>query len=154
MSEQKVSESMSGIITHSMSCESYCGRSCDCGFERAIALVIQLEQDHAWLTAQVGELQTVIDASESTNAVNQLVMAMNKKVNDLMAEREELQKQLDARWRPIETAPKDGSTVITAERGSVYTNRWEEWMESWAWGDPPQWQPLPTPPQETNDSSF
>lgn len=63
---------------------------------RPYSLALQLEQDHARLTAQVAELQAVIDTSESTNAVNQLVMAMNKKVNDLIAERDELQKQLDS----------------------------------------------------------
>ena len=69
-------------------------------------------------------------------------------------------------WQPIETAPKDGSTVLVATSGKVTAAWWDEdqsiWTELLVWNSvfdeyeaqpigfaPTHWMPLPPPPQDT-----
>lgn len=73
-------------------------------------------------------------------------------------------------WRPIETAPKDGTFTLAYIRGvmnvrthSVQIINWSGWGGGvWAphsghsggiSGEPTHWQPLPSPPTETADPS-
>lgn len=67
-------------------------------------------------------------------------------------------------WRPIETAPKDGTDVLVSRRdddgeGEFAVAQW--WVHAWAFmsgrpGDmpallgfiPTHWRPLPSPPKE------
>lgn len=76
-------------------------------------------------------------------------------------------------WRPIETAPKDGTLILgawferfhTTQAGDLAPKwfmvccRFVEWIPgSWLWEEdfsdglsvaPTHWQPLPNPPQDT-----
>ena len=67
-------------------------------------------------------------------------------------------------WRPIETAPKDGSEILLAHPdGSMVVGWWREdrtrgkvcgWSDGWSDGDdfamtwPTHWMPLPAAPEE------
>ena len=56
------------------------------------------------------------------------------------------------RWQPIETAPRNGSTIIVYEPGFYQTAAWTGggWTNasnSWL-GDVTHWMPLPKPPKE------
>lgn len=65
-------------------------------------------------------------------------------------------------WRPIETAPKDGTEIdvwcdygreTNAYWGTSEQNNREEWCvdnnDGWAWGIPlvTHWMPIPEPPK-------
>lgn len=71
-------------------------------------------------------------------------------------------------WQPIETAPKDGETVILGARGDcLFFTRWDQDEETWEflidsestysllhethW--PRYWMPLPEPPQQKTPAS-
>jgi hypothetical protein len=56
-------------------------------------------------------------------------------------------------WRPIATAPKDGTEVLLLERGAryigVYNSHIGGWMVDGDWPvKPTRWAPLPSPPAE------
>lgn len=75
-------------------------------------------------------------------------------------------------WQPIETAPRDGKTVLVSDGEYVVVARWNTEPNVWerdvdacwtvhepedyfyAWhlvDDPPtHWQPIPTPPEPDN----
>lgn len=62
-----------------------------------------------------------------------------------------------AEWLPIESAPKDGTSILGYREGYkrvtvwwFYNNRWsnEASYHSGPWNPPTHWQPLPDPPQE------
>ena len=63
-------------------------------------------------------------------------------------------------WRPIETAPKDGTTIILANGERAGIGFWREFTQSgYPWRNwffnmlnsqpyaPTHWQPLPPPPE-------
>lgn len=56
----------------------------------------------------------------------------------------------DQEWRPIETAPKDGTTILVFHNGSMWTVLWsdvQEWHDANDYGyTPTHWMPLPKPP--------
>ena len=71
--------------------------------------------------------------------------------------------QFDAGWQPIETAPKDGTVILTwgcihndggvdmGETPACRTSWWLDVYASWyceLWGghEPTHWMPLPAPP--------
>ena len=71
------------------------------------------------------------------------------------------------KWKPIETAPKDGRLVLVFNNdGNVYQAAWSTVLEKWIFasadqhgcgccagdGDSPtHWMPLPAPPEEVTD---
>lgn len=70
-------------------------------------------------------------------------------------------------WMPIETAPKDGTTILLCCVGKIPQtgvfddalgwidfdsdddSRREEWIETRSQWSPTHWQPLPPPPEST-----
>ncbi|MGF6212396.1 hypothetical protein [Comamonas sp. 4034] len=55
------------------------------------------------------------------------------------------------RWQPIETAPKDGTTILLlCTSGGIADGCWDLRDESWnyAYIDPTHWQPLPATPKQ------
>lgn len=72
----------------------------------------------------------------------------------LKAEVERLTKDLE--WQPIETAPKDGkSVVLVIEYGYVYTGIFHNdgYCQDLAGAglDPTHWMPLPKPPKQEDN---
>jgi hypothetical protein len=70
----------------------------------------------------------------------------------------------DDAWQPIETAPKDGSTILgywvngEMHTGSVFHGRrHNEWTPEFdtekEWDMPTHWQPLPSPPLKSKPES-
>jgi len=63
---------------------------------------------------------------------------------------------MQARWQPIETAPRDGTRVLLGRHDNVMLGYWEFsegpgwWTDSEWWGNDhfTRWQPLPAPPTE------
>jgi len=68
-----------------------------------------------------------------------------------------------AEWRPIESAPKDGTVILLEHGGSVYPGRWHYDGTKWPWkvmdsdGEingimhgshgPQRYRPIPAPPE-------
>lgn len=55
-------------------------------------------------------------------------------------------------WQPIETAPKNGRTILLAA-SKVYAGYWSAADQSWKdayhyYRDPTRWMPLPAPQEE------
>jgi hypothetical protein len=63
-------------------------------------------------------------------------------------------------WQPIETAPKDGTRVLLANRRYRFVDAGHYWRNAnkrhprkrWVWNgwprhEPTHWQPLPAPPK-------
>lgn len=60
----------------------------------------------------------------------------------------------DGGWQPIETAPRDGTSILLLQSGCRYVAHWSVYVEQWvvdkgaAQGNyPTHWQPLPDPPE-------
>lgn len=102
----------------------------------------------------------------NTDAIDKLLKAdletmNNREIADLMlgnqtdalAQLEALKQrihELEHPWRPIESAPKDGTEMWLWE-GSDYRGHWSSRAEKWFSGGinifPTHWMPLPTPPE-------
>lgn len=62
------------------------------------------------------------------------------------------------KWKPIDTAPKDGTYVLVGQwmvdyEGPYFRMGVSWWSEQWGWGgnvpdEPTHWMPLPPPPGE------
>jgi hypothetical protein len=59
-------------------------------------------------------------------------------------------------WQPIETAPKDGTKILTASGRDLSVREWGEnedgdsvWLPRIRGVFPTHWMPLPTPPDST-----
>jgi hypothetical protein len=52
-------------------------------------------------------------------------------------------------WRPIETAPKDGTIFLATEGSAMVTTYWHpnQW-KAVDWANPTHWMPLPPPPEK------
>ena len=77
-------------------------------------------------------------------------------IKTLKAEVERLRKATE--WQPIETAPKDGKTIIIiVEYGYVYTGIFDNdgYCQDLAGAglDPTHWMPLPQPPKQEGKPS-
>lgn len=62
-------------------------------------------------------------------------------------------------WKPIDTAPKDGTVILLGHSEAVFDGWWDTYDNAWVDGetngygdlrsyDPTHWQPLPAPPKE------
>ncbi|QDP62902.1 MAG: hypothetical protein Unbinned5081contig1002_7 [Prokaryotic dsDNA virus sp.] len=75
-------------------------------------------------------------------------------------EASEAVKMVREQWQDIETAPKDGTEVLTCQRsvdGGIWINisrfvpdDWSDgkWYDKSGFCQPHYWQPIPTPPKE------
>lgn len=51
-------------------------------------------------------------------------------------------------WRPIKSAPRDNTDILTCDRGGTVRIDWVLKDEKWD-GEPTHWMPIPDPPKET-----
>ena len=80
------------------------------------------------------------------------VKKLRDEIAKLQAERDALKK--DAEWKPIETAPKDGSEILLCgKKGRIANGVWmtaTDRVGAWLWPyikvEPTHWMPLPAPP--------
>ena len=85
---------------------------------------------------------------------------IGKNINHIVRIRSCLQQALDMRWKPIESAPKDGTKVLVyrpifvdryiTEIGIDWWDKWDGapegcWMKSRVDVQPTHWMPLPKP---------
>lgn len=59
----------------------------------------------------------------------------------------------EGQWKPIDTAPKDGSLILVYEKGAISSKRWIPGYSDWAHEFPgipgnSHWMPLPPAPGE------
>lgn len=98
------------------------------------------------------------DDSEVNAARNQLLAEMDAALTGSVAQR--------SGWRPLDTAPKDGTRIILSWGGKSVSGwyldnsksahlPWEGWrvasMEAWPKGQPDAWQPFPAPAIPSTD---
>lgn len=116
-----------------------------------------------------------IDDFENNIAEDEARRIVEEQDDDLICrKRGELMAQLHYRsgeeWRPIKTAPRDGTKILLFDDGEIYAGRWS-WIPSadvnepylWVWTDnavedfvhrtykvykPSHWLPLPSAPLE------
>ncbi len=142
------------------------------------ALTAEKERDEARQTAEAFSnlMMNCADTlrsrgiSASVGPLDIRVIELAKRADRLLTERDALKREVEARWQPIETAPKDGTEILgfhpewiycefspRGVRSCIYDG--ELWHSS-TWRDddsdilnhcsgqaPLLWQPLPPPPQ-------
>ena len=120
---------------------------CECGLSDCVYCLTRRAE-----TAEARIAQLESDDVESAKEVDAYRIASESHLTRIAA----LEAQLAEReWRPIETAPKDGSYVLLSNRASagMYIGCWVASMSEWIdeignWLDPTDWQSLPPPPRE------
>lgn len=91
------------------------------------------------LLKDLEETAIAIDATREEMSLLCQLRAENASLNNQLAA---LQAQVA--WRPIDSAPKDGTWFICRRRDRVAIGRWAGRYFSWEWGDEPRyWQPMP-----------
>ena len=105
-----------------------------------------LSEQIAWLRSRIERLEDEA-AHFQTSAAESVVMS-----RAVLASLEAQQ------WRPIETAPKDGTLILVCTKeGAISMSRWYSLTEKWLWTPFYHWQelaywmPLPAPPQHGED---
>lgn len=69
-----------------------------------------------------------------------------------------------SKWKPIETAPKDGTRFLAFEKSDDYQHyecwwredfsNWSGWQDDWdSEPNPTHWMPLPEPPEADHDAA-
>ena len=126
---------------------------CEHGYplsDEAIRAAAELRRQHARITALESQLAQRFDAADMATAAAQ-------------GFRDGVAKDQQARWRPIETAPKDGTEILgyTEEVGALvlYWDSMTGEMDHWSDGmsvsfwKPTHWVPLPAAPGPADGES-
>lgn len=111
-----------------------------------------LENQHARITELESQLAQRFDAADMATAAAQGFM-------------DGVAKGQQARWQPIETAPKDGQAILVTDGMDCYCVEWDEEFDWWTVDDnklgpfrlrgsaPTHWMPLPAAPGHADGES-
>jgi hypothetical protein len=118
------------------------------------ATVDYLEADYATcctnknrLTARVAELEAALD-----DAISYIVGDISgsaQRAGIIKQARAALTQPAPSAWKPMETAPKDGTIFLATEGSAMVTTYWHrnQW-KAVDWANPTHWMPLPPPPEK------
>ena len=103
-----------------------------------------------------------VKALHDCDARRDLEKAISEAADEFQYDAEVFSRGKAARWRPIETAPKDGTHILGWDGNTQTTVKWWQWhggrgywdLVEWGAyaedgeGNPTHWMPLPDPPKE------